>query len=310
MTIRHLQIFAEVCRTESITLAAEHLNMAQPAVSSVIRELEYYYGVRLFDRMNRRIYITKAGNMLLGYANSILAQLDEAKELISESANTGTLRIGSNIAFAVSHLAGILEDFSHLHPGISIYTSIQKPRIIEDALLHNELDFAIGDQMSHHDAFRYYHLMHEEVHLLCTQDFAQRHFPEHISQDKAETTITLARLSTLPLLLRESGSGSRDSIDQIFYNANLRPQIASESASSPALLQLCLKGFGIMMLPASQATKTRQSHDLMEFTLSDVALGRDYYLIYHKNKYLTRGMLWFLDYMTKTRAYPNGICPG
>ena len=55
MTIRHLQIFFEVCRSGSITKAAEYLNMTQPAVSRTIRELENYYGIRLFERMNRKL---------------------------------------------------------------------------------------------------------------------------------------------------------------------------------------------------------------------------------------------------------------
>ena len=65
MTLRHLRIFSEVCRQESITLAAERMNMAQPAVSYAIRELESYYGTKLFERMNRRLYITESGEQLL-----------------------------------------------------------------------------------------------------------------------------------------------------------------------------------------------------------------------------------------------------
>ena len=61
MTLRHLKIFTEVCRMGSITKAAENLNMAQPAISNAIRELESFYQVKLFERMNRRIYITDVG---------------------------------------------------------------------------------------------------------------------------------------------------------------------------------------------------------------------------------------------------------
>ena len=72
MTQKYLQIFSEVCRQGSITRAAEKLYMAQPAVSHVIREMEEYYGARLFERMNRRLYITDAGARLLQDADSIL----------------------------------------------------------------------------------------------------------------------------------------------------------------------------------------------------------------------------------------------
>ena len=65
MTLRHLEIFRSVCQAESITLAAEHLNMTQPAVSQAIRELESFYRTKLFERMNRRIYITESGRTLL-----------------------------------------------------------------------------------------------------------------------------------------------------------------------------------------------------------------------------------------------------
>ena len=84
MTLRHLRIFSEVCRQESITLAAERMNMAQPAVSYAIRELESYYGTKLFERMNRRLYITESGEQLLLYADSILSQFDEARDVLRD----------------------------------------------------------------------------------------------------------------------------------------------------------------------------------------------------------------------------------
>lgn len=72
MTLRHLEVFRAVCARESITLAAEHLNMTQPAVSLAVKELEAFYGVQLLERMNRRIYITDAGRSLLQYADAVL----------------------------------------------------------------------------------------------------------------------------------------------------------------------------------------------------------------------------------------------
>ncbi|MGN0159219.1 MAG: LysR family transcriptional regulator [Brotaphodocola sp.] len=297
MTIRHLHIFLEVCYAESITLAAERLNMAQPAVSTAIRELEQYYGVRLFDRMNRRIYITKAGTVLMDYANSILSQMDEVKNVISETSTTGTLRIGSNIAFAVSYLSDIIADFSKMYPSISIYTRIQSPRNLEDGLMHNELDFAIADRLTSHGAFHYQKLMQEEMRLVCSPDLAIKYFPELPASGNVKVPITLAQLTKMPLLLREIGSGSRDHMDLAFRSANLNPIIASESVSTPALLKLCLKGFGVLPLPASQASDLRTSHHLIEFSLTDIVLCRNYHLIYHQSKYLTRGMQMFIQHL-------------
>ena len=91
MTLRHLEIFSAVCAQESFTRAAEQLNMAQPAVSLAIRELEVFYNVRLFERMNRRVYLTEAGRTLRQYADTVLSQFQESVEVLRESGTQGAL---------------------------------------------------------------------------------------------------------------------------------------------------------------------------------------------------------------------------
>lgn len=76
MTIRHLEIFVQVYRLESITRAAESLHMSQPAVSVAIRELEKHYGVCLFERLGRRLYVTEEARALYARAVHILEALD------------------------------------------------------------------------------------------------------------------------------------------------------------------------------------------------------------------------------------------
>ena len=68
MTIRHILIFLAVYRAMSVTKAAERLHMTQPAVTRAIQEIERYYGVCLFERLNRRLYVTKSGEALYAYA--------------------------------------------------------------------------------------------------------------------------------------------------------------------------------------------------------------------------------------------------
>ena len=84
MTRRHLIIFVEACHCQSFSKAAEHLNTTQPAVSLAIRELEAHYGVKLFERMNRRIYLTQAGRALLAQAEEILWGFQEAEDLLGK----------------------------------------------------------------------------------------------------------------------------------------------------------------------------------------------------------------------------------
>ena len=297
MTLRHLEIFAEVCHVESITLAAEHLHMAQPAVSTVIRDLESYYGVRLFDRMNRRIYITQAGTMLYNYAMSILSQLDDVKELLNESNASGTLRIGSNIAFANAYLSNIIPKFTRQHPHLSIYTRVQNPSNLEKSLLNNELDFAIADKSIFSNLFCFEHLTQDHVGLVCSALFAEEYFFDEYEPGQTVIETNLEKLSELPFLLREVGSGSRDNIDQFFKEANLVPNIMAESINPQVLMKMCSQGMGITTAPDSQIKELRKTTEYVELRVPSYEINRSYYLIYHKNKYFTYGMQVFLDYL-------------
>ncbi|WP_461040356.1 LysR family transcriptional regulator, partial [Tepidimicrobium xylanilyticum] len=80
MTIRHLRIFLEVVKNKSMNAAAAKLYISQPTVSQAIRELEEHYGVLLFERLNRRLYITDAGRRLFTYAKSLVKQFDDLEE--------------------------------------------------------------------------------------------------------------------------------------------------------------------------------------------------------------------------------------
>ena len=78
MTRKHFTIFVEVCRFLNFSQAAEALNTTQPAVSLAVKELESHYGVALFERMNRRVYLTPAGEALLATAQDVLRGFQEA----------------------------------------------------------------------------------------------------------------------------------------------------------------------------------------------------------------------------------------
>lgn len=297
MTLRHLEIFAEVCHMESITLAAERLHMAQPAVSTVIRDLESYYGVRLFDRMNRRIYITQSGTTLYNYAMSILSQMDDVKELLNENNASGILRIGSNIAFAKAYLSKMIGPFTKKHRNLSIYTRVQNPSNLEKSLLNNEIDFAIADKSVFSNLFCFEHLVKDHVGLVCSSRFAERYFFDQYEYGDSIIETSLEKLSELPFLLREVGSGSRDNIDNFFRDANLTPIIAAESISPQVLIKMCQQDLGITTAPDSQIREFRKSGEFVELTIPGYEINRDYYLIYHKNKYFTYGMQTFLDYL-------------
>ena len=85
MTLRHMKIFTAVFRHSNITKAADELHLAQPSVSVAIKELEEYYGIRLFERFGRRIFPTETGKEFYGYALHIVSMFEEMEKKIPTS---------------------------------------------------------------------------------------------------------------------------------------------------------------------------------------------------------------------------------
>ena len=112
MTTRHLKIFLEVYKSGSMTAAAKRLFMTQPSVSQAIHEMEEHYGVRLFERLYRKLYPTPAGKELVLYAENILGLFDEmeAKLEAERSRGRGTRSVTFNRMLAEKlMLSGMLE---------------------------------------------------------------------------------------------------------------------------------------------------------------------------------------------------------
>lgn len=173
MTLRHLEIFSAVCAQESFTRAAEQLNMAQPAVSLAIRELEVFYNVRLFERMNRRVYLTEAGRTLRQYADTVLSQFQESVEILRESGTQGACRFGVHVTLGETRLAGILAHLAEALPEITVRASIHNSRETERMILQNELDFAVVDNVTVSPHYLVEPLCGEELAAVCAPGYLE-----------------------------------------------------------------------------------------------------------------------------------------
>lgn len=286
MTLRHLRIFSEVCRQESITLAAERMNMAQPAVSYAIRELESYYGTKLFERMNRRLYITESGEQLLLYADSILSQFDEARDVLRDVHAVTKVRVGTNVSFGISRFPEMLSEFSKQYPQIPLYTRVENSRQIEQHLMRNELDFGIMDYPLNPRFFVCHPVGRDIMTAVCACSYEIRN------------RVTLEELCEYPLLLREKGSGSRNMTEEFVEKYKRKLNILMESISVQSLIEVCSKGLGVLMISKSIVAPFMENYKLKEIKIQNTEVTREYYFVHHKSKFLTKSMKAFQEYMT------------
>ena len=143
MTLRHLKMFVTVCETGNVTRAAELLYIAQPTVSHAISELEKYYNVRLFDRINQRLILTDTGRELLVTAKEILAGFESFERLASFGGHSPRVRIGASLTLGQTLAPRYLSILQAEHPEIEAQLVIKTSASIQSEIENGNLDFAI-----------------------------------------------------------------------------------------------------------------------------------------------------------------------
>ena len=109
MTIRHLKIFTTVADEKGMSAAAKKLHISQPSVSQAIAELEKYYGVKLFERLSQKIYLTKEGELMLSFSRHILDSFDQMEEAMNQSVEHTHLHIGCSVSVGTCLINDILD---------------------------------------------------------------------------------------------------------------------------------------------------------------------------------------------------------
>lgn len=289
MTRKHFTIFVEVCRFLNFSQAAEALNTTQPAVSLAVKELESHYGVALFERMNRRVYLTPAGEALLATAQDVLRGFQEAEETLGQGRPLA-LRVGANVSFGEAGLAQVLGRFRQEHPQVRLRALVANSDKIQSLLAKNQLDVGIVDGLGVSERLRAQPLYQEDLVLAV----APGHFP---------APATVEELAALPLLLREPGSGLRSSVDRVFSQQGLAPQPLLESTSTAALAQAAKAGLGVAILP--EALAQRES-GLQVGTVPEVRFFRQFACALHRQKAPSPALEAFLALLRDQTAAKTG----
>ncbi|MDD2213009.1 MAG: LysR substrate-binding domain-containing protein [Oscillospiraceae bacterium] len=272
MTLRLLRIFAAVCQAGSMTGASRRLHVSQPAVSSAIHELETHYDTRLFERVSRRLVLTANGQQLLDRVRPILAQLDELEQQAQGWSVSQQLCIGATLSIGSKLLPALVSAYAQRQPQVRVRVRVASSDLIEQAVLRHELDFALIEGLVHSERLSSRVFKQDR---LCALALPQL-YPQAGSGE-----LDARGLLQLPLLLRETGSGTRERFEQALAAVELScPEPAWESHSSTALLSAACQGLGVAILPRILALDLLRQGSLAELTVRDLDLRRSLRLIY------------------------------
>lgn len=191
-----LNVFITVVRTLSFTKAAAILDISQPAISKHIKELEADFGEPLFNRKGSSISLTKKGQDIIPLVETILEGYAALNDAVSREDNhfEGLLHIGASTTIAQYVLPGILAKFNREYPRIRLSVISANSDDIVKMLQRKEIDIALieGDNTS--SSVHYSRLAKDEIVL--------------VSASSKKRRLTIEELTTIPLLIREEGSGT------------------------------------------------------------------------------------------------------
>lgn len=290
MTIRLLKIFMMVYQLRSITKASLRLHMVQPSVSVAIKEIEDYYGVKLFERVSRRMDPTPQADALYEYALHLMEVYDEMENDLKYHAHAGKLRIGTTITIGQRFLPQLMHDFKQKYPDLAIQAFIQNTQMIEEAILNNKVDLALVEgKLTKPSSMHVYPFWEDELVVVC--------HPNHPLAQSA--SCHLQDLLQYDFLFRENGSSVREQVDHILYSHNLYIEPILESVSTQALIQALYKNLGITILPYALVKTEIENKRLYQVRIDGVDFKRTSQIIHHQNKYLSPLLKEVINYCQK-----------
>ena len=282
MTLRHFEVFVAVCECKSITLAAEKLYMSQPAVSIAIKEIEGYYGVQLFIRANRTIYLTDKGEALFREAKSILTQYEHTKVMLKDEAKFNKVSLGVNVNTAETEFSELIKKVRRANLEIEYSLKVGPAGKLEDMLMENQLDLAILDVIENPKQVKMYSLYDDDMLVVCNPDYYDK------------DSISLEELGKHPLYLQERGTNSRKCVEYGLLHVGVNPIVKAEANSTLSLVQLAKLGNGFAVLSSGTAERFARDAGLRIVTTPPNSFHRHFFLVHHKNKILTPTMKAFI----------------
>ncbi len=274
MEIHHLKVFLAVYKNRSFTKASQQLNISQPTISEHIKNLEAELKVRLFDRMGRSILPTREADVLYPRALQLIEDHGKIQEELAAERNIlrGQLVLGASTIPGTYILPAMAMAFKKKNPDISFEILIEDSRKITDKVLGQELYFGIVGAIMDPEKLNYQPLVQDELVVAATGSLLNK------------KVIELGELFDLPFILREIGSGTRKTMENILEGKSMSPNLLNVVATlgSTASVKEALKaGLGISILSRLAIKDEVANGALNEIRIKGIQLQRDFYMVSH-----------------------------
>ncbi len=296
MNLQYLKAFYITVKLNSISKAAKELHLTQPGLSMQIQSLEKDLGVTLLTRSNRGVELTEAGDVVFDYAGTILSMQDNVeRDLQNLKSNKKDLIIGSCKAVGEYALPCSIYVFKHDNLNIDINYTISN----SDDVMKNLVDRTINIGIVH-GSMNKRNIKLEKI----TSDRLLLVTSLPIMKNK----VTLNELKSLPLIFREEGSGTRDTILQHLLTKDIKQKdlnILYELNSMEAIKSSVISGKCISFIPELTIKRELKDGILREIEIEDLNIQSDFYIAYREDHQFTAFEGRFIDFIKSSK---RGFC--
>jgi len=301
MELNQLRVFCAVVEKKSFSKASEAVFLSQPTVSLQIRSLEQELDTQLLDRQGREARVTGSGKLLYGYAKKILQITDEAQQAIAQLKGLimGEIIIGASTIPGEYILPLLLAEFKQTYPGIEINLAIGDTQEVIRKILDNEVEIGVVGQREANQKLVFRNFSTEKLVLIAP---AKSHLIP-LQQ------ISVEELKKVPFIVRESGSGTRGTIERRLRELGVGEtdlNIAMRVGSTAAVKKTVESGAGVSIISERAIENEIKLGLLKKVPIEHLEMQREFFTVYRRGRSLcpaAKALLTFLDEKGPTHSF-------
>ncbi|GAB7126016.1 LysR family transcriptional regulator [Silvimonas sp. JCM 19000] len=289
MELRQLEYFVAVAETLHFGRAAERLGMTQPPLSQQIQALERDLGAQLFERTNRRVLLTGAGQVLLDNARTILQAVARTREQVQRAhrGETGELRLGFTPSAPFTEaFSQVLRELRTEMPQVNLVLNEMSSQAQVNALIERQLDIGMIRGLSLPAGIEAMEVNHEPMVVVLPSDHPA-------AQGDPAVPIPLAHFAHEDFVCfpRNIGIALYEQIMALCRAAGFKPRVTQEAREPSTQIALVAAGFGIAILTGLQ--QRIQVDKVTYRTLADEGARTAVWMIYRKERHseLVQGVI-------------------
>lgn len=279
-SLRQLEVFVTVARTESVTLAGDELGLSQSAASGALAELEHQFSVRLFDRIGRRVRLSELGHALRPHAEAVLAQAQELEALLAGKRPIGKLRVGATLTIGNFVAVPLMARYLEMDPEAVVTLDIANTEEVARRVANFEIDIGlIEGELSHPEL---------QVTPFCDDELVVFSASTHALARKR--TLSDADLVAASWVVRESGSGTRQTFDRGMYGLVSKLRIAHEMRHLAVIKRAVEAGLGLGCVSRLALADEVARGSLKTYRVPHRDFRRSFFTVLHREKHRTAAL--------------------